>query len=572
MPSADENVAKNVHDEVAEPLEATAVDKPGTLQKLINLLLLVAILIHPTQVTLKYALEWLSQYAAGAGTIADQIPGLNFTAADVLIAVILPLWLIKCLFARGFSAIGAVPLAAWLLVIAGAVSLFPFLKDADVCQLKFPAPGAGGEAVPPMKYIGYAKELIQLILYLIVTYLLFAASVQWGRTLKALAYVFLIVATVVVGYGVVESLAVVDIEVPMIGLSKRADAAESQAAGAKGNQQIKVQPAAAVEASKEAAAGEGWVVKKIVNPMDVDSTFGFKMVAASTVEAGTKSNRNVYGAFVALAVPLAFGLVLFHPNVLVKVWMLVVTLGGLASVLSGGALLATAAGMTVVAGLKGNKSVFATVLLLALAWLVAYPQLPRQNHKVILDSVMLRKSKDLYGSLPAPTTGKEIPEEGQWQQKYTEWQAALNAIGLNPYTGFGLGHYQSQINQYYSMDLHSGDDYYTIEKPAGVNYMEADSNNHYLVLAAEAGIPAALILVWLIVHFGRCAAVAFVRESDGFRKALAAGLLGSVVAFGVGSVFTVMLVRGLAITAMLVFAFVRGVSYVPPIPTLTAEE
>ena len=83
MPSIDENAAKNTQDEVAEPVGATPMDRPGLLQTLINLLLLVAILIHPTQVTLKYALQWLSQYAAGAGTIADQLPGLNFTAADV---------------------------------------------------------------------------------------------------------------------------------------------------------------------------------------------------------------------------------------------------------------------------------------------------------------------------------------------------------------------------------------------------------------------------------------------------------------------------------------------------------
>ena len=537
---------------------------------------MLVILIHPTQVTLRYALQWLEPHAAGAAKLAEQLPALNFTAADVLILLIVPLWLIKCLFAGGISSIKSIPIAVWLLVIAGAISLCPLLKP-EGCQLQVPTEGPDGQAVAPMAYVGYGKEVIQYILYLMVAYVLFASSVQWPRTLKGLVYVFLLVATAVVGYGALECAATKDITLPRPDLgAKEAEAAES-AAAPKEKAEAETKPAGKLKAiaaeqarkvvqlGKDVAAGP-WVVKKIEHPMDIDSTFGFSMAPATPKEVGSKSNRNVLGAFLCLVLPLTFGLYLFHPNWFVKLWMLVVTLVGLGVVLSGGAFFAISAGLLVVAAMRRGSTVFLTLLLLGLVFLVAYPKLPRENQKVILDSLMLKKSSDLYGCMPAPTTGKGIPAAGQWQQKYTEWQAALNAISLNPYVGVGLGHYQKSINAYYGTDLDEDEDYYLIDKPAGVNYMEPDSNNHYLVLAAEAGIPAMLLLVWIITHFTRCASRAFVAGKPGFGRALAAGLCGSMVAFAIGSIFTVMLVRGLAITLVLIFAFAHGLSYTPPPP------
>lgn len=561
-----------------------APDKPGLLQKLINLLIVLVILIHPTQVTLKYALQWLEPHVAEAGKVAAQLPALNFTPADVLILLIVPLWLIKCLFAGGISSVKSIPLAVWVLIIAGALSLFPFLKP-EGCQLKLPTEGPEGQPVPPMDYVRYAKDLIQYVLSLMVAYVLFASSAQWPRTLKGLVYTFLLVATVVVGYGALECAATQNIALhrPEFG-AKEAEAAEatptpkkSEKAEAAAEAKPEAKPAARlkavaaeqarkiVEMGRGVAAGE-WVVKKIEHPMDIDSTFGFAMVDATPKAVGTKSNRNVLGAFLCLVLPLSFGLYLFHPNWFVKLWMLLVTLAGLGVVLSGGAFIAISAALLVVAAMRRSSTVFLTLLLLGLVFLVVYPKLPRENHKVILDSLMLKKSHDLYGSMPAPTTGKAIPAAGQWQQKYTEWQAALNAISLNPHVGVGLGHYQKSINAYYATDLDEEEDYYVLDKAAGVNYMEPDSGNHYLVLATEAGIPAMLALIWIITYFARRAGRAFAAEQPGFRMALAAGLCGSMVAFAIGSIFTVMLVRGLAITLVLLLAFVHGVSYSPAPP------
>jgi len=305
--------------------------------------------------------------------------------------------------------------------------------------------------------------------------------------------------------------------------------------------------------------------------MDVDATFGFAMVDATAKEpVGTKSNRNVLGGFLCLVLPLAFGLCLFHPNWFVKLWMLAVTIAGLTIVLSGGALIAICVAFMVLAAMCRRSIMFVSAAVIGVILLCVYPELPRENQKVILDSLMLKKTVDQYGTLPAPTTGKEIPEEGQWQQKYTEWQAALNAISMHPLFGVGLGHYQKNINIYYDTDLDDEEDYYIIEKEPGVNYMEPDSHNHYLVLATEAGIPAVLILLWVIAHFIRQAALTFTKQQPGFRQAIAAGLIGSLVAFAVGSVFTIMLVRGLALTLAIILALVHAVGYTPRTVVVTA--
>ena len=533
------------------------VDRPGFLQKLINLLLVITILIHPTQATLKYALQWIGQYVPAAANLAGQVPELNFTTADILILIIVPIWLIKCLFAGGISSIKSIPLAVWLLVVVGAVSLCPLLNS----QVQIPTAGADGKPASVMEYLSYGKDLIQYVLYFMVAYVLIASSMQWEKTMKGLAYIFLIVVTVVVAYGVLEADAT-DADIVLspdkLGV-KTAEAGEAPAPAK--TEALAAAPTA--EPAPPAASLLPWTVKRVEHAMEVDSTFGFAMVDATPKEVGTKSNRNVLGAFLCLVLPLAYGLFLFHPNWFVKLWMLAVAIAGLTIVLSGGALIAICIAFTVMAAMCRRSTMFVTAAMIGVIILYLYPKLPRENQKVILDSLMLKKTVDQYGTLPAPTTGKAIPEEGQWQQKYTEWQAALNAISLNPLVGVGLGHYQKNINLYYDTDLDPLEDYYVIEKEPGVNYMEPDSNNHYLVLATEAGIPALLIFAWVIAHFIRQAAQTFTKQEPGFRQALAAGLVGSMVALAVGSIFTVMLVRGLALTLVVVLALIHGVSYTP---------
>ncbi len=578
-------------------------DKPCLFQKLINVLLFVMILIHPTQATVKFALEWLAQYAPQAEALASRAPSLHFTLADGIILLIIPIWCVKCLFSGGLRHLKVIPLPVWLLAVMGLISLCPFLKP-DVCQLEFPtdAPESGLTTAMLLKRaVLFGKEWIQQVLYLMVAFLFIASSVQWRRTLTALAYTFLVVITAVVGYGGLEYWATHDIHLPApkVGAAS-ADAAEAARPGVPASKaaptkpQTKPAPASAAKTAPQPGGGQSnaapdagasastgkaaaeqqatvakrsledlLTIKAIKYPMDVDSTFGFDMIPSGPSKIGTKSNRNVLGAFLALTLPLAFGLALFHPNFLVKLWMMLVVLAGLSIVLSGGAFIAIGVGLVLVGAMRGSKTAGATLLLLGLMLLVVYPRLPRQNQKVILDSLMLKKTTDLYGSLPAPMTGKDIPEESQWQQKYREWQAALNAISLNPLVGVGLGYYQQNINAYYDMDLDEEEDYYTVPKEAGVNYMEPDSNNYYLVTAVEMGIPGLLLVCWMIAHFSRLSGAAYVTKAHPLRRALAAGLCGSMAGFAVGSLFTVMLVRGLAITVVLILGFIHGVSYRP---------
>lgn len=118
-----------------------------------------------------------------------------------------------------------------------------------------------------------------------------------------------------------------------------------------------------------------------------------------------------------------------------------------------------------------------------------------------------------------PETGDKMGTE----TREKAWEAGLKMIEAKPLFGVGLGLFKPLLGQY------SGDpDFHQI------------AHNSYLEIAAEQGIPALLLFLWLFWETFRAMGIArklTLRSGDKFLYPMAAGLQCGVLACVVGDVF-----------------------------------
>ena len=237
----------------------------------------------------------------------------------------------------------------------------------------------------------------------------------------------------------------------------------------------------------------------------------------------TLSNRNVLGGFLSLALPVFYGLLVLDRNLWRRAWYALVILTGFAVNLSGGSVSALFVSFAVVSALVSRRLCLIFACVFVLFFGVILPHMPRSNGAVLLDSVAIYRDG-------TPTT------------RYPEWQAALVMTEENPWLGVGAGTYQRHIGRYYGA------------MPSPSIKSEADSQNLYLVLSSTMGVPGLLCFLGMLCVFGSRAARVLLQPGEAWRRGLAAGLVGSIVAFAVNSVWAPLLVRGIGLPLAFVFS------------------
>ena len=252
--------------------------------------------------------------------------------------------------------------------------------------------------------------------------------------------------------------------------------------------------------------------------------------------SGPFADRNVYGGYLAMILPVAFGLAIWparwtaigYGGILVGV--------GLSTMLAGGPLLGALAGIAVILAIRWHWgfALFAAGVVGLVIW--GTPQLDRPDHmKTLRDSVGFFDEGDASaGATP--------------NVRYLEWQAAMKPLTPGFHRDFGIpesrhvrqmmfgvgvGNYQINVDQYYG----------ALPKP-NRNTTEPHTENLYLVLAVEAGIPAALVFLWLIVAHLRRAAKGYLATGDKMMKGLLLGCIGGMASLVVTNLFTNTLVHG----------------------------
>ncbi|HUW56660.1 MAG TPA: hypothetical protein VMZ92_08500 [Planctomycetota bacterium] len=267
-------------------------------------------------------------------------------------------------------------------------------------------------------------------------------------------------------------------------------------------------------------------------------------------------NRNVLSGYLAMLLPLAWGLMLFkrtdpgHPIMRLAWYLaLLVILGlGLTVMLAGGPWIAAVLGILIVSVVRSRK-LFPVVLLVMLVLVIGvYPLLPRNN------TAVLAKSLQVFD--------EEVKTDNPMDRmnpRYVEWQAGVKfltpgyhrQLGISRRAhlrqlllGVGIGNYQQHIGRFYGF----------LPKP-NVNTTEPDTQSLYLVLAVSVGIPAVLAFLWLVGAFLRRAAVGYAKATDPFLRGLLLGCVGSLASLLITNIFTSTLVHGAGPAMILVFAF-----------------
>lgn len=128
---------------------------------------------------------------------------------------------------------------------------------------------------------------------------------------------------------------------------------------------------------------------------------------------------------------------------------------------------------------------------------------------------------------------------GHINQRFLEWQAALNILTDKPFLGVGIGNYQREIGYYYRF----------LPK---LNTMEPDSQNGYLIIAFTMGLAGLGAFLWIIFHFLGLLVDIFPNTKNHFVNGLSIGLSGSLTAFCINNFFSPLLYNA---TAM-VFVFI----------------
>ena len=262
------------------------------------------------------------------------------------------------------------------------------------------------------------------------------------------------------------------------------------------------------------ALGQYWL-GPFDNPLAVRGAFG---------------NRNVLGGYLALLLPLAFGLLLQTASVWLRLVLGVLVLAGLSVCLSGAALLAIALALLALAARRGAAWLAGTGLVLMAGFTLLLPHLPRANDAAAFDSLAL------YDAAGQPT------------RRYPEWQAAAVMALERPWVGQGLGGYQKQIGPFYGV------------VPNATGPAEPDIQNLYLVLAASAGLPACLaflLMLWNGMAEAGRGGRARDGEGTGALPGLGAGLAGALGAFVLTAVWHPLLVRGIGLPLALLLAATR---------------
>lgn len=276
-----------------------------------------------------------------------------------------------------------------------------------------------------------------------------------------------------------------------------------------------------------------YLVLGYVAPFDVSATFG---------------NRHTYGAYLAIILPLAFGLLLEAEKLWQRVWLILLTVLGAASVLYGATVLALAAGL-LGAGLIGARRRPWHTAMALLVLLVLAIGLPPNRSAAVKDFLTFTESGWVEGSYERMT---DVPK-----QRYIEWLAALNVLEERPALGVGAGNYQLAIGSYY---------YGTMPN---LDSIEPDSYSAYLVTAASTGLLGLTCLIAVLLHFAATAhksALAVYRSS--FERGVARGGCGMICAAVVHDMFSSYLVRGVG----LVFVFCLALITVLALSNLTDEE
>lgn len=260
---------------------------------------------------------------------------------------------------------------------------------------------------------------------------------------------------------------------------------------------------------------------------------------------GTFANRNVYGGFLTMVLPLLYGLAIWTRDGAHRAWFLVIIVLGALTMLAGLQFWCLALVLLVVSALKSLRTLGYYLLCASVFLALALMVLPRNRMALFTEVTDPIERGEVHKLVVGP--GEEPPV--LIKKRWLEWQPALTMITDNALLGVGAGNYQKHIGegQYYGM-------------LPNAKKTEPDTNNLYLVIGGSMGfVGLAAFMAWL-GHFWRRADDCRRAARDHWAMGLCWGLMGSVYGIVLVNIFTSLFVRGSSLVWALLFAMIASVN------------
>lgn len=261
---------------------------------------------------------------------------------------------------------------------------------------------------------------------------------------------------------------------------------------------------------------------------------------------GLLSNRNVYSAYLAMVLPIGFGIMLWLQRgplvVLLGATTAVAVLTMLSPPMVWVALLVVACQCKFAPRRAGYRGL---ALLAVLTALVVF--LPKNHDTAVRELLDPREEGEAHKL--AADMGEVAEDTYIVKKRWLEWKPALNMMAENFMLGVGAGNFQLNIGR---------TEYYGFLP--NVRKSEPDTNNLYLVIGSTMGFAGLVCLVAYLGHFWRKASTLWLSVERGWMTGLAVGLAGSVAALAMGNIFTSLFVRGTGLVWALLFAIIAVIS------------
>jgi len=258
---------------------------------------------------------------------------------------------------------------------------------------------------------------------------------------------------------------------------------------------------------------------------------------------GTFGNRNVYSAYLAMVLPVLYGLALWIADTPHRIWFIAVVVIGGVTMLAGIQFWCLALVLLVLSALKNIRAV-GYYLAGATFLIVLFVAVLHTNRDVVF-----REVADPIERGEVFKLGPGHEDEVVVKMRWLEWYPALMMAAENMPLGVGAGNYQRHI----------GESSYWGLIPRATK-IEPDTNNLYLVIAASMGFAGLVAFLAWLGHFWRLAEENWTQAHDDWSMGLCWGLLGGVYGILLVNTFSSVFVRGTSIIWALVFAMVSSIA------------
>lgn len=258
---------------------------------------------------------------------------------------------------------------------------------------------------------------------------------------------------------------------------------------------------------------------------------------------GTFTNRNYYGAYLVMVLPLLYGVAIWTRDTLHRAWFLFVVVLGALTMLAGVQFWCLALVLLVMSALKSLRALGYYVAGATLLIVIIVAALP-DNREAIFTEVADPIERGEVFNVPV---GEEPPT--LIKKRWLEWYPALVMLTDNFLFGVGAGNYQ----------LHIGEQTNWGYVP-NFRTIETGTNNVYLVIAGSMGFLGLVAFLAWLGRFWRLAEANWARARDDWSMGVCWGLLGSVYGILLVNIFADLLVRGTSLIWALIFAMIASIA------------